>query len=143
MENRKDELGRKPVGKLLIKYSVPAIIAMSVNALYNLTDAVFIGQGVGPLALAALSITFPITIIILGLAISTGVGTASIISRALGSGDDRKAACAGGNSFAFITILSLVITVVGLMLIGPMLRLFGATEAITPFADRGHNALCG
>ena len=134
MNQRKEELANEQIGSLLFKYSVPAIIGMSVNALYNLVDAIFIGQGIGPMALAALSITFPISMIILGIALATGIGTASIVSRALGRGDDRLAARASGTSFTFITIISIAIMLGGLAILDPLLRLFGATDIILPFA---------
>ena len=134
MNQRREELANEKIGRLLFKYSVPAIIGMSVNALYNLVDAIFIGQGVGPTALAALSICFPVMVVMLGIALANGIGTASFVSRAFGRGDDRLAAKASGTSFTFITFVSIVITAGGLAALEPMLRLFGATDQILPYA---------
>jgi putative MATE family efflux protein len=134
METRKEELAGEPVGRLLFRYSLPSVIGMSFDALYSLVDAIFIGQGVGTIGLGALTITFPVFLIIFGVSICVGVGSASIISRALGAGDEQRANRAAGNSFAVITIFAAVMTALGLLFIRPLLILFGATETVLPYA---------
>lgn len=86
-------LGTAPIGKLLVKYSVPAIIGMLVNMLYNVVDRIYIGQipNVGGLAITGVGITMPITNIITGIGMLVGIGTSANISLALGKGDKRKA----------------------------------------------------
>lgn len=133
-EQKKKELGSEKIGKLLFKLSAPATIGMMVNSLYNLVDAIFIGQGVGTLALGGLAIAFPIQMLLMSIAMAVGVGSSSIISRALGAGDDKKAELAQGNSVAMILVLSFFVTIAGLIWLEPILLLFGATENILPYA---------
>lgn len=134
MEKRKEEMAQQPIGRLLLRYSAPAMIAMMVNSLYNLVDAIFVGQGVGHLALAALAVSFPIQMFILAIAQVVGIGSASIISRSLGAGDQRRAERTAGTSFICVVVLSILLAAVGLGFLRPILRLFGATPAIMPYA---------
>ena len=127
-------LGTMPVGRLLVRLSGPAILGMMVNSLYNLVDTIFIGQGPGTLALAALAVCFPIQMFILAVAQTVGIGSASIISRALGAGDRAKAERVAGGSFATAALLAAVIAALGLSFLDPLLRLFGATDAVMPYA---------
>ena len=93
MKDNQQILGTEPIGKLLIKYSVPAIIGMIVNGLYNVVDRIFIGNipGVGPLAIAGLGVTTPIMTIVLAFGMLIGVGTATNISIKLGQGKKDEA----------------------------------------------------
>lgn len=134
MNNSKQQLASAPVPKLLIKYGLPATLGMVVDAIYNLVDAIFIGKGVGTLALGALTITFPIYLITLGIALCIGLGTASIVSRSLGAGEDDKANRAAGNALGLLLISSLIITAAGLVFMKDLLKIFGATPEIMPFA---------
>ena len=134
MENRKYELGHEKIGRLLVRYSTPAMVAMFANSLYNLVDAIFVGQGPGAMALAALAVSFPIQMFILAIAQVVGIGSASIISRSLGAGEHRKAERTAGTSFAMVAVLSAGLTAAGLTFLTPLLRLFGATPAILPYA---------
>jgi putative MATE family efflux protein len=132
--DRRQELGQAPIGGLLLRYSLPAIIAMMVNSTYNLADTIFVGHGAGPLALAALAVCFPIQMFVLAIAQVVGIGSASIISRSLGAGDQRKAERTAGSSFVVLAALSAVLTWLGLEFLTPILRLFGASEAVLPYA---------
>jgi putative MATE family efflux protein len=123
-----------PVGRLLVLLSGPAILGMMVNSLYNLVDTIFIGQGPGTLALAALAVCFPIQMFILAVAQTVGIGSASIISRALGAGDRARAERVAGGSFATAALLAAIIATLGLVFLDPVLRLFGATDAVIPYA---------
>ena len=89
--NNPNLLGTEPIGKLLIQYSIPAIIAMTVTSLYNIIDSIFIGHGVGPLAISGLALTFPLMNLIIAFCTLIGVGGAAISSIYLGQKDDRKA----------------------------------------------------
>ena len=133
MADRKYELGHERVGRLLVRYSSPAMFAMFVNSLYNLVDTIFVGRGAGTLALAALAVSFPIQMFVLAIAQVVGIGSASLISRSLGAGDQRKAERTAGTSFATVVLLSLVLTALGLTFLRPLLRLFGATPAVLPY----------
>ncbi|HDK27596.1 MAG TPA: MATE family efflux transporter [Candidatus Atribacteria bacterium] len=127
-------LGEEKISKLLVKLSLPATIGMMVNALYNLVDTIFVGRGVGALAIGGLTIAFPIQMIIMAFAQMIGIGAASAISRSLGAKEIEKADYVAGNSFLLIVILSSIIAAIGLFFTEPMLRLFGATDTILPYA---------
>jgi putative MATE family efflux protein len=133
-EDRKYELGHERPGKLLIKYSSPAIVAMLVNSLYHLVDTIYIGHGVGTKALAGLTIAFPIMWLVMALAQMIGIGSASIISRALGSNQQDKADRTLNTSITLLILISIPLTIIGLIFLKTLLRLFGATETILPFA---------
>lgn len=133
-EQSRDFMGTEPMGSLLAKLSVPAMIGMIVNALYNLVDTIFVGQGAGALAIAGLSIAFPIQMIIGGFAQMYGVGAASIVSRRLGEKRPEEAAKAAGTAITLAIATALVITIIGTVLLREMLVIFGATEDILPFA---------
>ena len=128
------DLENKRIGPLLAKLSIPTTIGMLVNSLYNIVDTIFIGKGVGTLAIAAIGIVFPIQMIIMALAQLIGLGSASIISRNLGKKEYERAGLVAGNSFIAITVLGIIISVVVFMFMNPILRLFGATENILPYA---------
>jgi len=133
-KRRTELLGSMPVGRLLVRLSGPAILGMLVNSLYNIVDTIFIGQGPGTLALAALAVCFPIQMFILAVAQTVGIGSASIISRSLGVGDRPRAERVAGGSFATAALLAALIATVGLVFLDPVLRLFGATDAVIPYA---------
>lgn len=122
------------ISRLLIKLSVPATVSMFVNALYNLVDTIFIGRGVGYLGIGGLTIAFPVQMLIMAASLMIGVGAASVISRSLGSGDFDRAERAAGNSIFIVGLLGLAICLFGLVFIDPLLRVFGATEDIRPYA---------
>ena len=88
--NASQVLETKPVGKLLLQYSIPAIIGMTVTSLYNIIDSVFIGHGVGPLAISGLAITFPLMNLIIAFSTLVGIGGATISSIYLGQKDTEK-----------------------------------------------------
>ncbi len=134
MKKLATRLGEERISKLLINLSVPATISMMVNALYNLVDTIFVGRGVGALAIGGLTIAFPIQMVIMAFAQMIGIGAASAISRSLGAKDIEKADYVAGNSFLLIVILSSIITAIGLIFTEPMLRLFGSTDTILPYA---------
>lgn len=126
-------LGNENIGRLLIRLSVPAVIGMMVNSLYNLVDTIFVGQGVGTLALASLAVCFPVQMFFLAIAQTVGIGAASIISRNLGAGNKRYAETVAGSSFGTIIVLSLILSVLGIIFIEPILRLFGASNQVLPY----------
>jgi putative MATE family efflux protein len=127
-------LGEEKISKLLVNLSLPATIGMMVNALYNLVDTIFVGRGVGAIAIGGLTIAFPIQMVIMAFAQMIGIGAASAISRSLGAKDLEKADYAAGNSFLCVIVLSSIIATIGLIFTEPMLRIFGSTETILPYA---------
>lgn len=133
-QKRSAFLGTEPVGKLLAKMALPAVIAMGVNALYNIVDTIFIGRGVGPLAIGGVSIAFPVQIVVLACGLLVGIGSASIVSRAMGADQDERAAETLGNALILTLVLGLLVTTLGLVFSDQILRLFGATEELLPYA---------
>ncbi len=120
------ELGQAPVGKLLWKYFVPAIIGVAANTLYNLVDRIYIGQGVGALALSGLTVTFPIMIISMAFGMLVGMGSAALVSIRLGEGKRGEAEKILGHAFVLLAGISLSVSALGLLLRDPVLRIFGA-----------------
>ena len=133
--DRQQELEQAPIGGLLIKYSIPAIIGMVVNALYNVVDRAFIGNipGVGDTAMAGLVITMPIVTIILGFAMLVGIGATAYISIKLGEHNKIEAQKALGNAFSVAVILGLVLTVVGILFAPSLLGVFGGNTETIPY----------
>ena len=127
-------LGSQSIGKLLLRLSVPATVAMLVMALYNVVDTIFVGRGVGTDAIGGLTIVFPFQIIVMAFANMIGIGTASVVSRNLGSGNRDRACTAGGNAFAVSIGFGLLVTILGYTLLNPLLRLFGATPVLLGYA---------
>lgn len=133
---KENKLGTEKVSKLLISFSVPAIIGMLVNTLYNIIDRMYIGniEGVGKLAITGVGITMPIMTIILAFGMLVGIGTASRISIFLGKGDKETAEKHIGNAFVLIIIFSILITIIGLAFLDKILVVFGASSSTEIYA---------
>jgi len=121
-------LGTEPVGKLLIQYSIPAITGMVVNALYNVVDRIFVGQGVNEIALGGLSLVLPLMTIGMAFAMLFGIGAANMISMRLGEGRRQDAENALDHCFFLLIGISVITTTVGLVFLDPILSLMGAAE---------------
>lgn len=134
MTDRKHELANEPMGRLIVRYAVPPMVALLVMATYNVVDTIFVGQSSGTLALAGLAICFPIQMTIMAAAIGVGIGAASIVSRSLGAKEQRQAERAAGTSFVIAGTMGLIISALSFTFIEPLLELFGATEAVLPYA---------
>lgn len=134
MKDREQMLRHQNVGSLLLKLSIPATIGMVVNALYNIVDTIFIGRGVNELAIGGLTVAFPVQMLIMAVAQMIGIGAASAISRSLGEGNAEKADTYAGNSYVLIFIISTILTIIGLLFLDPILRLFGASDTLLPYA---------
>ncbi|UCB45262.1 MAG: MATE family efflux transporter [Spirochaetota bacterium] len=122
------------IGSLLFRLSVPAIIGMMVQALFNIVDTIFVGRGVGTPGIAGITIVFPIQMFVMAVSQLIGIGGASIISRALGSKDTARANKTLGSMLLSALLIGVVITVIGYLFTDGLLRLFGATESILPYA---------
>lgn len=127
-------MGTENVGSLLLKFSVPAIVGLVVNALYNVVDRIFVGQGVNTLALSGITIAFPIMNIIIGFAMLVGVGATALISIRLGEGRKDDAEKILGNAISLSIIISLVLTVLGIIFLEPILKMFGGTGEVLEYA---------
>jgi MATE efflux family protein len=128
------ELGTKPIGKLLMQYSIPAIIAMTAASLYNMVDSIFIGQGVGPMAISGLAITFPFMNLTAAFGAAIGVGASTCISVKLGQRDYSSANRILGNTFTLNLIVGIAIGVICLVFLDPILRFFGASNQTIVYA---------
>ena len=128
------ELGTKPVGGLLIQYALPAIVAMTASSLYNIIDRAFIGQVVGPEAIAGLGITFPFMNLSAAFGAAVGVGASTSISVKLGQKDYKRAQNLLGNTVTLNLIIGLLFMVVSLLFLDPILRFFGASDVTLPYA---------
>lgn len=128
------ELGTENVGKLLLKYAVPAIIAMTASSLYNIIDSIFIGHGVGALAISGLALTFPLMNLSAAFGSLVGVGAATLLSVRLGQKDYESANLILGNVVLLNVIIGILFTVVGLLFLEPTLYFFGGSEQTLPYA---------
>ena len=128
-------LATEPVPKLLVRLGVPAVIGMFVNALYNLVDTIFVGQGVGVSAIGGLAIAFPYQIFLFALAAMIGIGGASIVSRALGAKEYERANRTAANAITYAIVSSLALTAIGYIFLDRILLIFGATEGIAGYAQ--------
>lgn len=131
---RLNELANAPVGRLLWKYSVPAVVGIVVMSLYNIIDRIFIGQGVGPDAIAGLAITFPVMNVSAAFGVLVGVGAASRISIVLGRGHKRMAEHILGNSIVMTLVFGTFYIAMFGIFMDPILRLFGASDVSLPYA---------
>ncbi|WMJ81823.1 MATE family efflux transporter [Clostridium sp. MB40-C1] len=129
------QLREEKIGKLLLKFFIPAVIGNLVNALYNIVDRVYIGRGVGDLALAGLSITFPIMIVIAGFGMLMGIGGSVLESLNLGKKDKENADKVLGNTFVLIIISSIVVSILCFIIKNPLLKAFGASANTIQYAD--------
>ena len=128
------ELGTRPVGRLLVEYALPAIIAMTASSLYNMVDSIFIGQGVGALAISGLAVTFPFMNLSAAFGAAVGVGASSYISVKLGQKDYAKALRVFGNTVTLNVIIGILFSTISLLLLDPILYFFGASDQTMSYA---------
>lgn len=153
MNENQRALRDEPTGKLLLKFSLPAVFAMLLNSVYNIIDKLFIGNQadiinasgdvlhVGTLSLAGLNIAFPIQMLIIAIATMIGLGASSLISRYLGAQEYNKTDKTFGNAIFLIVIFSAFISIFGLLFSKPILIIFGATDAILPYSQAYLNVI--
>ncbi|MBP3567027.1 MAG: MATE family efflux transporter [Paraprevotella sp.] len=128
------DLGVKPIGNLLRQYAIPAIVAMTASSLYNMVDSIFIGHGVGPLAISGLALTFPFMNLSAAFGAMVGVGASTLISVRLGQKDYKTAQYIFGNAVSLNIILGILFSVIALVFLEPILYFFGASDATLPYA---------
>ncbi len=131
----KSYLETEKIGKLMLKFAIPAIISMLVGSLYNIVDQIFIGQGVGLLGNAATNVAFPISIISMSMALMFGVGGASNFNLASGAGEKDKAVHLAGNALFMLIFSGITIAVVVLLFLDPILVLCGTTDKVLAYAS--------
>ena len=127
-------LGTDPIGRLLTQYAIPAIIAMTASSLYNMADSIFIGQGVGAMAISGLALTFPMMNLAAAFGSLVGVGASTLVAMKLGQKDYAGANHVLGNVLALNVILGFLFMVVFLAFLDPVLIFFGGSEQTIPYA---------
>ena len=132
-----DKMGTKNILPLLVEFSIPAIIGMLVNAIYNIVDRMFIGNApeLGAIGLAGISICYPVTLVLMAISLMIGMGGATRFSIALGQGKKEEAGKYMGNGLTLTIILGLVFMILGNVFLAPMLRLLGASKTVLPYAE--------
>ena len=127
-------LGKEKIGKLIRKFSVPCIISMLVNSLYNIVDQIFIGQGVGYLGNGATNVVFPLVMIALAFSLMFGDGSSAYLSLKLGEKKKKDAEIGVANGILLSTIVSIVFCIITLIFLPQFLKLFGCTENLKDYA---------
>ena len=130
-----NKLGTEKIGKLLVKQAVPATIGILVMSINMIVDTIFVGQWIGVLAIAAITVVLPIAFLISSIGMGIGIGGSSIISRALGANNTEKAFLTFGNQICLTLILAIIFVSLGNFFSVPILNLFGAKGAILPIAS--------
>lgn len=136
MEKEENILGTERIGKLIKKFSIPCIISLLVNSLYNIVDQIFIGWGVGYLGNGATNVVFPLSIICLAFALMFGDGSSAYLSLKLGEKKKDEASKGVGNGIAISVIVSVVFFIIVLLFLPQLLNVFGCTDALREFATR-------
>lgn len=134
MESKTNILATESIPKLLLKFSVPTMLTLMVNYLYNIVDQIFVGQGVGIMGIAATNVSFPFSIVCTALALLIGDGCAARISLCLGRKEQQQANKCFGNAFFILILCGVFIVLFGNLFLKTLLLLFGATETILPSA---------
>lgn len=134
MKQEENILGYEKVGKLIKKFSIPSIIALLVNSLYNIIDQIFIGQGVGYLGNGATNIVYPLVIISTAISSMIGSGASSYLSLKLGEKKEKEASKGVGNAVCLTAILSIILTAISMIFLPQLLNLFGCTESFKDYA---------
>ncbi len=132
-EDANNPLASASVGKLMMKYAIPSVVALVVNSLYNIVDQIFIGWGVGTLGNSATNVVFPLNMVVMALALLLGDGGASYLSLELGRNNQKKAQKAANNTLSWLIIVGLVFTVICYIFFQPLVSLFGATPDNLPY----------
>lgn len=132
--DRAQQLGEEKIGKLLLQFSIPAIIGMLVNGLYNIVDRIFVGRGVGDLALSGIAVSYPITMAMMAFGMLIGFGATAVISIRLGQQRREEAERILGNAFVLLVGISLFITVVCYVFMDALLMAMGTSPEVLPYA---------
>jgi len=132
--DRSHSLGEEKISTLLWRFSLPAITGMVVNAFYNVIDSIFVGRGVGEIGLTAVTIAFPIMIVLMGFGMLVGVGAAAVVSLRMGEKQQQQAEKILGNAFTLSMILSAAFTGSVLLFLDPILMMLGAEPDVLPYA---------
>lgn len=128
------QLGEDNITRLLLRFSIPAIVGMLVNAFYNVVDRIFVGNSVGALGIAGITVTFPVMLLIMAFSMLIGIGASTLVSIRLGQQKKEEAELIIGNALILTIIVAIVITIAGHMFIEPLLKVCGASKTVLPYA---------
>lgn len=134
MDKSARRLGTEPVIKLLVGFSLPAIVGTIVTSMYSVIDRIFVGQVVGPLAIAGMGLTFPISLVLMAFGMLIGIGTSARISISLGRQDTSGAEKILGTAFTLVLFTAFSLTILGTVFLDPILSLFGSSPDTLPYA---------
>lgn len=132
--NLSEQMESGNIPKLLLKFSLPAIIGLLVNALYNIVDSIFVGQGVGELALAGVTVGLPVVTTFMACVMLIGMGATSLISIRLGEKKEQEAEKIVANALILFLLIGISLAGVGLIFLEPILSFFGASPEVLPYA---------
>ena len=135
MEKEENILGTEKIKRLIMKFSIPCIISLLVNSLYNIIDQIFIGWGVGYLGNGATNIVFPLTMIGLAFSLMLGDGASAYLSLKLGEKKKEEAAKGVGNGIIVSAIISIIFCIITLLFLTQLLNIFGCTEGLRGYAE--------
>lgn len=135
------ELGEEKISRLMWRFFVPAFVGVIMNATYNIVDRIFIGQGVGSMALSGLSVVFPIMLIVMAFGMLIGMGTGVQVSINMGRKDFKRSEHVLGNGFFMMIAVGILVTGIGFAIKTPMLKLFGATQETIKYAQEYLNII--
>jgi putative MATE family efflux protein len=128
------QLGELKVSKLLMKFSIPAIVGMLVNAVYNLVDRIYIGNGVGSDGIGGITVAFPVMLVMMAFSMLIGLGANALVSIRLGEKRKEEAEVIFGNALSLLILIPLSISIIGLVTLDPLIKFLGASEQIFPYA---------
>lgn len=134
MSKNHEELGTGSINGLLLKLSIPSMLALFANALYNIIDTIFVGRGVGAEGIAGVTIVLPVMAILSSFAHLIGIGTGTLISRQLGRNEVSQVNKTAGTGFLMIILISVFFSIFGLLFTQPIMKALGATPTILPYA---------
>lgn len=132
--DRSQRLGEASIPRLLAAFSLPAIVGMLAQALYNVVDQVFIGRALGPNGMAGITVALPYMLVLVAFGMLVGFGASAVVSLRLGEHKRNEAEQVLGNAVSLLLAVSVVITVISLAFLNPLLRLFGASDTVLPYA---------
>lgn len=135
------ELGQEKISRLLWRYFLPAFVGVIMNATYNIVDRIFIGQGVGSMALSGLSVVFPIMLVVMAFGMLIGMGSGVQVSINMGRKDYARAEKVLGNGFFMMVVVGILVSCIGFVIKTPMLRLFGAAPETIGYAQEYLNII--
>jgi len=134
MAKNHEAFGTASINGLLLKLSLPSMLALFANALYNIIDTIFVGRGVGAEGIAGVAIVLPVVAILSSFAHLIGIGTGTMISRQLGRNEVSRVNETAGNGFLMIILISVFFSILGIIFTGPIMKALGATPTILPYA---------